>query len=306
MIDLRSLRYLVILARRLSYARTAEDLGISQPALTRTVQNVERQFGVRLFDRDRTGVRLTTEGRAMLDAAAVLVANAEDLEKHWERTAKGQEGVVRFGMAPLPARALLASTLLERQRMAAGVRNEVVVRSVDALWPLLVSGEIEFFVAAERQIPDTPPVRTETLGSFPLSFIVRPGHPLLLTHDSERRFPVLVSSRIALLLQTDLQKHAEGLPHVIEDFGTLARLTAETDAIWASSIYAVADELRSGTLCELPRAKDAPLQEARMMLYSLERRTRSTFAKALIQVLRQEIRALADGPQPSGRACDFR
>lgn len=293
MIDLRSLRYLVILARRLSYARAADELSISQPALTRTVQNIERQFGVRLFDRDRSGVRLTSEGRMMLDSAAVLVSNAEDLERHWERTAKGQEGVVRFGMAPLPARSLLASTLLERHRMAAGVRNEVVVRSVDALWPLLVSGEIEFFVAAARQIPDTPPVRAETLGSFPISFIVRPGHPLLHMRNSERRFPVLVASRIALLLPTDLQKHAEGLPHVIEDFGTLARLTAETDAIWESSIYAVVDELRSGTLCELPRAKDAPQRELPMMMYSLERRTRSTFAKSLIQVLRQEVKALA-------------
>src|SRR5262245_51922967 len=117
MIDLRSLRYLVALARRLNFARAAEDLGLSQPALTRTIQNLERRFGVRLFDRDRSGVRLTAEGRTMIDAAAVLLANAEDLEKLWERTAKGREGVVRFGMAPLPAHALLAPTLLERQRV---------------------------------------------------------------------------------------------------------------------------------------------------------------------------------------------
>jgi DNA-binding transcriptional LysR family regulator len=293
MIDIRSLRYLVILARRLSYARAAEDLGISQPALTRTVQNLEGQFGVRLFDRDRTGVRLTSEGREMLDAAAVLVSHAEDLERQWERTARGQEGVVRFGMAPLPARSLLATTLLKRLGTAARVRNEVVVRSVDALWPLLVSGEIEFFVAAAGQIPDTPPVRAETLGSFPLSYIVRAGHPLLHMRGSDRRFPVLVSSRIALLLPTDLQMHAEGLPHVIEDFDVLARLTAQTDAIWATSTHAVVGEVRSGALCELTRAKHAPQQELRMMIYSLLRRTRSTFAKSLIQVLREEINALA-------------
>src|SRR4029079_7840338 len=104
-------------------------------------------------------------------------------------------------------------------------------------------------------------------------------HPLLHMRGGERRFPVLVASRIALSLPDDLQKHAEGLPHVIEDFGTLARFTAETDAIWESSIYAVADELRAGTLCELPRAKNAPQRELQMTLYSLERRTRSTFAK---------------------------
>lgn len=107
----------------------------------------------------------------------------------------------------------------------------------------------------------------------------------------------MLSSRIALWLPTDLQKHAEGLPHVVEDFGTLARLTAETDAIWESSVYAVADEIRSDSLCELPREKDAPQRELRMMMYSLEQRTRPILTKCLIQTLRGEFRALS---APSG------
>lgn len=293
MMNLRNLRYVVTLARRLSYSRAAEELGISQPALTRTVKLLEQQFGVRLFDRDRTGVKLTAEGRIMVDAASVLVANAEDLERHWERTAKGQMGTVRFGMGPFPARALLAATLLERLKAAPDVRNEVVVRNVDALWPMLASGEIEFFIAAAKQIPDAPPVRAEVLGSFPLSFIVRPGHPLLRKRGSESRFPVLVGSQTALMLPVDLQEYSEGLPHVIEDFSALVRLTAETNAIWQSSTYVIADELRSGILCELPRAKNAPDPELQMMIYSLERRTRSTFAKSLIQEFRRQIKTLS-------------
>ena len=48
MLDLRSLRYVVTLACRLSYARAAGELGISQPALTRAVQALEQRFGLRL------------------------------------------------------------------------------------------------------------------------------------------------------------------------------------------------------------------------------------------------------------------
>ena len=292
MMDLRSLRYVVILARRLSYARAAEDLGISQPALTRAVQAIEQRFGVRLFDRDRSGVSLTPQGQIMMDAAAVLVANAEDLERQWDRTAKGQSGVVRFGMAPMPARALLAAALQQRMKVAPDVRNDVVVRNVEALWPLLIAGDIEFFVAAEGQVPDAPPVRAEVLGRFPISHIVRSGHPLLQSSGGGGRYPVLVSSRNGMAMPPDLQEYADGQPHVVEDFAAIAELTAASDAIWQSSTFAVASELQRGTLCALQRTEDASPQDMRMMMYSLDRRTQSAFAKSLFQVLRQGIRAL--------------
>lgn len=301
MLDLRSLRYVVTLARRLSYARAAEELGISQPALTRTVQTVERRFGVRLFDRDRSGVRPTAQGQAMLDAASVLLTNADDLERQWERVAEGRLGVVRFGIAPMPARALLSAALLERLEAAPDVLNNVVVRNVEDLWPLLVAGEIEFFVAAEGQMPDSVPVRAEELGRFPRSLIVRPGHPLLHGVDEETRYPVLVSGAAGASRLAELEELTRGPRHVIEDFGALVRLTAATDAIWHSSSYAVAAELAEGILCELPRRKGVEPLEFGMILYSLERRTQSVSAKSLAQLFRSHIKALRSqaGPPPS-------
>lgn len=292
MLDLRNLRYVVTLARRLSFARAAEELGISQPALTRAVQALEQRFGVRLFDRDRSGVRLTPQGQVMLDAAAVLLANAEDLERQWDRTAKGQSGVVRFGIAPMPARALLSAALIERFGTAPGVRNDVVVRNVEALWPLLVAGDIEFFVAAEGQVPDTASVRAEVLGRFPRSLIVRPGHPLLTGAGNGIRFPILVSGGTGASRSADLQELTDGPRHVVEDFGALVQLTASTDAIWHASSYAVEEEIERGILCELPRSKGLEPREFRMVMYSLERRTQSVAAKSLAQTFRQRIKSL--------------
>lgn len=293
MLDLRSLHYVVTLSRRLSFARAADDLGISQPALTRAVQVLEARHGVRLFDRDRAGVRLTAQGRSMIAAAAELVGSAEDLERQWDRTAKGEAGAVSFGMAPMPARALLAPALSVRLGSARGVRNDVMVRNVEALWPLLIDGDIEFFVAAEGQVPDAPPVREEVLGHFPVSLIVGAGHPLLSDPAYDGTFPVLVSSRAGRILPPDLLKLADGPPHVIEDFATLAGMTVASDAIWQSSVYAVGDELAAGVLQELPRAHGAIATDMRIILYSLERRTQSTSAKSLAQLFRQRIRLLA-------------
>ncbi len=293
MIDLRPLRYVLTLARHSNYARAADELGISQPALTRAVQSLERRYGVRIFDRGRGGVNLTAAGRSMIDAAAVLVANADDLERTWEGAARGIEGIVCFGMAPMPARALLYDGLLQRLSTTPAVRHDVVVRNVDALWPLLVSGEIEFFVAAEGQIPSSPPVKTETLGQFPVSFIVRPGHPLLKPNWQRGTYPVLVSSRSGSTPPSDLEAYTNGAIQIVEDFEALAQLTAATDAIWQSSAYAIATKLAAGLLCDLPRMTQSEPTVLRIVHYSLDRRTQSQAAIALMHIFREAIRKLA-------------
>lgn len=293
MLDLRNLRYAVTLARRLSFARAAEELGISQPALTRAIQMLEQRFDVRLFDRDRSGVRLTPQGQVMLDAAAVLLANADDVERQWDRTAKGQFGLVRFGMAPMPARALLPAALLERIDTAPGVINDVVVRNVEALWPLLTAGDIEFFVAAEGQVPDTVPVRAEVLGRFPRSLIVRAGHPLLDGARDETLFPVLISGGVRMPRSPELDDAGDGPRHVIEDFDTLVRLTAATDAIWHASAHAVENEIAQGLLAALPWTRTDEPDSFRMIMYSLDRRTISTAAKSFARLFRGRIRELA-------------
>src|ERR1700741_4516245 len=107
MLQLKSLTHLVALARRLHYARAAEDLHISQSALTRSIQALEKQLGMRLFDRDRAGVALTPQGKLAVERCAVLLADAEDVERHLVLAAGARAGRVRFGMAPLPASALL-------------------------------------------------------------------------------------------------------------------------------------------------------------------------------------------------------
>lgn len=101
MIELRRLRYLVTLAMRLSYARAAEDIGITQSALSRAIQSLEREMGMRLFDRDQSGVSLTEEGQRVVEKAEGLLANAKDFEHQVKMTSRRLEGRIRFGMTPV-------------------------------------------------------------------------------------------------------------------------------------------------------------------------------------------------------------
>lgn len=223
--DLRTIRHFVTLASRLNYVRAADDLRIAQPKLTRSIQSLEEHLGLRLFGRDRSGLNLTFQGERIVEQARALLADAAELEVVASKAAQGQRGRVRFGMAPMPARAILAATLKRRYIAAPEVAYDVVVRRVSDLWPLLLSGDIEFFVGAEGQIPEAPVIRTDTLGTFPISLLVRDGHPLLNDIEKRRTFPLLLASGANTTLPPLIASRVAGPPSVIEDFETLQRLS---------------------------------------------------------------------------------
>jgi DNA-binding transcriptional LysR family regulator len=285
MLDLRSLRHLVVLARRLNYVRAAHELGVTQPTLSRSIQGLERQLGVQLFDRDRGGVALTPQGRSIADRAALLLLDAEELERTSKLAAAGQGGRIRFGMAPMPARSLLSRTLSERLKAAPAVTHEVVVRDVEALWGMLLAGEIEFFVSPNPPLHDLSEATVEVLGAFPLSVIVRGGHPLL-EGEAGGRYPLLRSSWTGISAPQEIQPLILGPPNVVEDFATLAAITAATDALWLSSAFAIDEEIARGGLKEFFRAP----QHIEVVMYALRRRSLSPVATTVAEVLRDNVR----------------
>jgi DNA-binding transcriptional LysR family regulator len=291
MFELRRLRYLVTLAMRLSYARAAEDLGITQSALTRAVQSLEREMGMRLFDRDQSGVSLTPEGQRVVEKAEALLANAKDFEHQVKLTSRRLEGRIRFGMAPVVMQALLPATIPARLRAAPDFIHEVVVRESEALWHMLIAREIEFFVSPDWEVPEALPTRVDVLGEFPLSLAVRSGHPLLTDSACCERFPVLVSAfgSKAGQLPIPLAYATPGGPHLFEDSATLNRMTQASDAIWMTSSYAIAQDLANGSLVELPWPHRETPGTFKVSMYSLERRSLSPSAVELRQAFRDRV-----------------
>ncbi|MPV35910.1 LysR family transcriptional regulator [Georgenia subflava] len=76
---LRHLRFFVAVADSRHFGDAARDLGMTQPPLSQGVRRLERQLGVRLFDRDARGVRITTAGQALLPSARELLRQAGEL-----------------------------------------------------------------------------------------------------------------------------------------------------------------------------------------------------------------------------------
>jgi DNA-binding transcriptional LysR family regulator len=142
--DLRQLRYFVAVAECGSFRAAAERLHVSQPPLSRQVQELERALGARLLDRRATGVALTPAGREALARARGILGQAEELGAAFAAGRKGPGGALRIGVT-------LAVTVASRKRLAAAWQRALPGTALDIeagpsreLIPALKEGRLEF------------------------------------------------------------------------------------------------------------------------------------------------------------------
>jgi DNA-binding transcriptional LysR family regulator len=97
--ELRHLRYVVGVGEEQHFGRAAERLQIAQPALSRQIQDLEREVGFLLFERLPRGVRLSEAGKVFLSDARRILQDVDDAKRRAERIALGQAGTLRVGIA---------------------------------------------------------------------------------------------------------------------------------------------------------------------------------------------------------------
>lgn len=291
--NFRTLRHVVALARSLNYTKAAGELGISQPVLSRSIQEFERQQGVRLFNRDRRGVSLTPAGKAFANRAKVLLREFDELEESLKGAAEGTSGELNVGIAPLPAEPLLANILIELSSAAPELSISAYVRNIDALLTLLESEHIECFISAEAFFPEPHHLRSLFLGEFPVVPLVRPDHPLLNGGSADdAQYPLLVSAKI------------KDVPHIppsikpfiskrgrisVEHNEALFQLTKASNGIWMTSPL---DALQQGQLVEIAPPKGDVTPQIQIVMYSLSGHTLSPAAMKFRDLARAGIRSL--------------
>jgi DNA-binding transcriptional LysR family regulator len=95
--ELRHLRYFVAVGEEQHYGRAAERLGIAQPALSRQIQDLEKELGFTLFDRLPRGVKLSAAGKLFLGDARRILQDVDQAKMRAERVATGKAGTLRIG-----------------------------------------------------------------------------------------------------------------------------------------------------------------------------------------------------------------
>jgi DNA-binding transcriptional LysR family regulator len=97
--ELRHLGYFVSVGEEQHFGRAAARLHVAQPALSRQIQDLEREMGFLLFDRLPRGVRLSAAGKLFLSDARRILQDVDEAKRRAERIALGQAGTLRIGIA---------------------------------------------------------------------------------------------------------------------------------------------------------------------------------------------------------------
>ena len=266
MIDLRTLRYVIALAEYRNFARAADELQLTQPALSRSIATLEKRLGVRLFDRGRGGAELTAFGRLLLERGQRLVRESEQLERALLLMKSVEAGELVVASGPRPATTSLGAAAGRLVRRHPGGFVRLRVMGWRQARRGLLAGEIDVAVFGASVVRHSDGLVAERLPAHAGVFFVRAGHPLsaepALALERVLEFPLAgrwLPARIVRGLRGGVAggsfDEATGrfLPRLRVDWPTaLVRVVRESDAVGVAPAHAIAREVAAGELAALP------------------------------------------------------
>ena len=260
-IRLRHLHTFVAVAQQGTLGRAAETLNLSQPALSKTLNELEQLTGTRLFERGRLGAQLTLVGEQFLTHAVKVLDALNTAGQALNRKEGMNSDVVRIGALPTAALGILPTVIGQFHKQQKDITLQVATMNNTMLLAGLKSGDVDIGIGRMSDPELMSGLNYELLFLESLKLVVRPGHPLLqetVTLSRVMEWPVVVSPKGTIPRQnaeTLLQSQGCKIPPgCIETLSaSLSRqLTVDYDYVWFVPSGAVKDDLRQGTLTALP------------------------------------------------------
>jgi DNA-binding transcriptional LysR family regulator len=325
-LELRHHRHALALAEHRNFLRAARALEISQPALSRSIQELERRMGATLFSRARGGVAATDVGRIYLAKARAVIVQSGDLEREMHLIRGLEIGELRFGAGVYPSEMFVARAMARMAKAHPSVKLTAVSNSIDTLLQMLRRREIDFAIGDQKTAETERGLRVTPLAWHKGHLVVRAGHPLLggstFKLKDVLRYPLTLTTRVPHdLLSNFLQGEGgkgeggkgEGgkggsrrvsatLPAITCDSPAMMKaIVAESDAIGLMPMSLIAREIAEGSLVALPI--EAPWLGRTFAIIELEDRSLSPSAEQFLRFVRDadESAAQTDAPRAPAR-----
>lgn len=203
------LRLIIALDDTGQISGAATQMGMTQPAASRLLGELERTSGAKLYERHARGVMLTEAGRVLARKARAML---QDLDGAFDEIAlltSGARGIVRIGTVTGPGLEIVLPIIREIRVTYPEIEFNVLVDTSDKLAEALLSHDLDFYLGRLPNGLDPRAVSLRRIGTEPISLAVRQGHPLL------RRESLSLADCLAY-------------DWVMQPPGGLMRLTAET------------------------------------------------------------------------------
>lgn len=295
-IELRLMRCGLALAEHSNFARAAKAVHMSQPSLSRNIQELERRLGVQLFSRNQNqrGVEPTEAGELFLEQAREVVSRANDLVREMDLVRGMQKGDLSIGVGLYSGPAFVDKALGRLIRDHPAARLFLAYQSGYDLLPRVLSRELDFAVMYMPEREYLSQFHLTKLKPHSLYFVTRSGHPLLrqrrkLTLADASQYPLSTASRIPPFylkwLRAGYPKHSfntKSFPSVrCESVAMMKSIVAESDAVGIFPINTVLPELENKTMAILPLA--TPLGSTSIV--RLQHRSLSPLGEKLVQLI---------------------
>jgi DNA-binding transcriptional LysR family regulator len=254
--EFRHMSHAVALANARNFAKAAKSLHLSQSALSRSIQALEQELGVILFDRGRRGVEPTDAGHLFLKRAHSLLSQMGALEREMAVTASRRIAELRIGMGPYAAE-LLGGSAVARCIMAnANIRFSLLVDHWENIARRLEDRDIDIAICETSELPRNG-LEIIPLKSQKGCVVVRRGHPVLESEIAGLQtilaYPLVSTARLPVRILEKLLPPGSGpgfRPAVrCENLGVVERILRVSDAVALAPASLYAEAVRRGELC---------------------------------------------------------
>lgn len=266
-VRLQQLRTVLAVARNQSLVKAAEELGLSQPAVTKILHEVEADLGVQLFVRTSRGTHATAHGELLAEHAAGVFAQLSQVEREIHNARMGLAGEVRLGTLIAASASLVPQAVAHLQQQLPDVRVRLVEGTYARLVPALRRGELDLIAGRLPAHQYREGLLLESFYQERVCFAVRPGHPALTLRrpglEQLGAWPwIMPPPQTTLRQMLEAAFHDQNLPLPRAPCESLSvvgnrRLLRETDYIAAFPARVIEPDVRAGLLAEVMPA--APL-----------------------------------------------
>jgi LysR family transcriptional regulator of gallate degradation len=307
----RRVRAFVALTEQHHMPSVAESLGITQPAVSMAVREMEHGIGVALFDRTARGMIPTPAGAALALRLKRALAEIRHAVADIAALRGTTQGTVTVGALPLGRTRLLPESIADVVSRYPGLRIATLEGTFETLAAALRAGDLDFILGALRPPGYASDLQGEPLADEELAVVARRDHPWATRkrlHPAQLAHARWVLPRVntpnRMLFERALAARGLGLPNVVvetSDLAVLRGVLLNTDLLTAISPHQLSYELAGNVLAVMPIA----LPDTRRVIGIIRRSDSlaSPGAKILMEEVARRCPALL-APLPKGDAGD--
>ena len=176
-LKIKHLKLLVTVAEQNNIFKASQLLNMAQPAVTKTVRDMENALELTLFNRSSRGVTPTAYGEVLIRHAKLILAQVRHVSEELVSLHEGVSGHINVGTLLAASPALLPRSLAAMKNQRANISVSVTEGTNDMLMPRLLIGEVDVVVGRLPEVQDEEGVYSQVLYYEPVCLVVRRARP---------------------------------------------------------------------------------------------------------------------------------